>query len=717
MLKQFYKITAALLLAGMVNGCTSDLPEDTPLAEGNVPVQLNGMLRSLGDADDPGDGELITIGYPLEAYSGVQFYLSARTVDAPVSNYLLNQKISIGAKNTTDQGRNKLDGTVYYPLGEKAINLFSYTGSTISENGDITLTTGTETKNDYLLGVGTEADGETLKSGTSKNPVKHITYKHLMTRVDVKIEVDDDVEDTKPQSVTMQFYRSGSTAPIANRGTYNIFTGGNSEGNATSSPNESYSFSNITTNATTHYLVPNGTNLTTYTGQIFSSVKIDDYKATAEDLAALKFSKAKIESTGAETDFILNPGLAYDLTFVIKRLKITEIKVTVKPWTLKSGETEWGYEPKTMTLNTGTEYDGSDITKMVLKYKHTDDKTYQYIGVVNNQSIDFVTLPVNVASLAGLTADLYTADGLLSDDVTIEPDNDELKVLNIGQYGMKINSEGGENIYEISTPLQLALLVNNGAAAGRKYKLVKSLDMNNNSVELTTSQEFPSGAELNGNGQDILHFEIEGDGLFTVNNGTLKNFRVASGTITGNASICGTNNGTIEAVANEADVVGSSDATVGGIAATNGTSGTIIASVNAGDVLGGSTVGGIVGENKNTSADAIVACLNVGMLNRSATNLGGIIGTSAAGTTSGAIVNTCYWLTGTARKNQAVSDEVAVGNSSSVSGVSDERSADLAASSIRGEAIGKLNTALGSKPWAFELDTDKSSWPMAKPKP
>lgn len=73
MLKQFYKYMTALLIGGTIVGCTSDFPVENPPAEGDVPVQLNGMLRSLGDADDPGDGELITTGYPLEAYSGCSF--------------------------------------------------------------------------------------------------------------------------------------------------------------------------------------------------------------------------------------------------------------------------------------------------------------------------------------------------------------------------------------------------------------------------------------------------------------------------------------------------------------------------------------------------------------------------------------------------------------------------------------------------------------------
>ncbi len=264
--------------------------------------------------------------------------------------------------------------------------------------------------------------------------------------------------------------------------------------------------------------------------------------------------------------------------------------------------------------------------------------------------------------------------------------------------------------YEISTPLQLALLINKGATADRKYLIVNSLDMTNTSVKLTTSKVFPTDAELDGNGQDILHLDITGNGLFTENSGTLKNFRIASGLIKGNASICETNNGKIEAVVNQADIQ-PVDGIAGGIAGTNGGNGTILATVNTGNVLGGTTVGGIAGENKSTSAGAIAACLNVGQLNKAATNLGGIIGTSVAGTS---IVNTCYWLTGTARKNQGASNELAIGNNPA--NETDTNSADLAASSIRStEVITKLNGV--SSPWVFKLEAVRSSWPIATTQP
>ncbi len=723
MVKQIYKYMAVLLLAGMVIGCSPEALDHVPLTEGDVPIQLSGAVtRALGDPDDPGHGQLITTGNPLEDYTGINFRLTARTVDAPVSTYFINRPIGIVGAGDAG-GRNKITGNVYYPLGKTKIDLYAYTNANATETGDITLNAGTALANDYLLGIGTEVDGATPKSGKSDDPIEYITFKHLMTRVDVKIEVAGDVEETKPTSMTMRFLQGG---PIVNRGTYNIFTSGNSEGNATSNPSAEYAFSNITTTAQTHYLVPNGANLTTYSNQIASYLRIDDYEAVEEDLKALRFSQA--DKGGTKTDFVLEPGLAYDLTFVINRLKIVDIQLTLKDWDPRPGSTGWDYEPKTITL----ENDGSSnaytfnatnqITQMVLKYKDTDDKVYQYIGAGSwdgtSNKIDFVTLPADLTAGA-LTADLYTDAGLLVDGVSINPTTTSLQVIDLGQYGMKKNGE----ILEISTPLQFTLMLNDpGKLGNQKYSITKTIDMGGVNMAVTPN-DFPPGSELDGRGNEILNLEINGNGLFTSNYGTLENFRIVSGIIRGTSgdyyigSVCATNAGTIEAVVNQADIQPTSGQLyAGGIAGSNNSSGTIVASVNSGNILGGTRVGGIVGQNLNTDEGAITACLNVGQLYKGAEYLAGIIGYSD-GATSDPTVKSSFWLTGTARKNQGVSDEQAIGNNPA-NGV-DEISADLAESTIRSEALSLLNSALdaASKSWEFVMEQTKSSWPIPVPNP
>jgi hypothetical protein len=145
----------------------------------------------------------------------------------------------------------------------------------------------------------------------------------------------------------------------------------------------------------------------------------------------------------------------------------------------------------------------------------------------------------------------------------------------------------------------------------------------------------------------------------------------------------------------------------------------VLACLNAGNITNAIIVGGISGENKNVNAGAVTACLNVGSLNKSAINLGGICGKDEISANT-RIVDTCYWLTGTARKNQAVSNEIAIGNknTTSIMGLTFEVS-DLAAQTIRSTAIytDKLSSRLSADKYRFTLDSSVSSWPIPIPIP
>lgn len=697
MLKQIYKGSLWVLLLFGIGACSNEQLGDEPVP-GNTPIQLSGALTRAS-----GDGLLITNGNPLTEYSSANFYLSARIASGNDA-YFSNMSMTIG--NNQGSGRNNLNSQVYYPLGGTKINLYAHTGSVATGNpaNTIPLVSGTDREmNDILFGKGTDEIGAVVSgSSATDDQIKFITFRHQMTKVKVKIEVTNDVENQKPTTINMTFNNSA----IVSEGNLNMLTG------AVTAGAQDYTLTG-SVDGNIYYLVPTG-KIISGTNMI-KSLKIDDYTATDEDLANLT-----IQKTDEGNDFILSPGLAYDLTFKINRLKITEIKLTLKDWNIQGGTSEWGYEPKTLTLNTGGDYtvanDDSKITKMVLKYKHTDNNTYQYIGEGRwdgtENKIDFVTLPADL-SAETLTADLYTKDGLLADNVEINPSGiDGLNVVNLGKYGMKKNG----NVLEISTPLQFALMVNDGAKAGnQEYRLTKGLDMGNTAVSITPTT-FPAGSVLDGAGHDILNLNINGNGLFTENQGTLKNFRIASGLIKGSGTdaigaVCQTNKGQIEAVTNGANIEPASGQTIaGGICGINSTGGTIVAALNTGNVSGGTTVGGIVGNNQNITAGAITACLNVGMLNKGAATLGGIAGTSVSGTS---IVNSCFWLTGTARKNQAVSGELAIGNNPADAAVN---SADLVASVIRDAVtIDKLNTALTAilSSWEFKLDPNRSSWPIA----
>lgn len=719
MLKQLYKSTAWVLFLISMGACSNE-QLNNELAPGNTPIQLSGALtRATGE-----NGSLITTGNPLADYkaNNVKFYLSARTTDN--KPYFSNMDMSIG--NNESDGRNDLDSKVYYPLGGTEINLYAHTGkaATGTPPTTIPLTSGTALSNDILFGKGTDGTGSTVVSGKSDDPIKYITFKHLMTKVEVKMEIDGTVEDQKPSNISMTFNNSA----IVKEGNYDML-------NETATSNtQDYTLTGSSTGIV-HYLVPTGKTISG-TG-IIKSLKIDDYTASGTDLAALIIPQAeKSDGLGGtiSSDFKLESGLSYTLTFQIKRLKLTGIKLTLNPWTLSKGSSNWDYAPYRVNLTVNgysatNKYDvtkdENKITKMVLKYN--DGSTiYQYIGTGELDGAvaytDFVTLPSGDLSGGTLAADLYTKDGLLIKDVEVTLPAGTTSLSNGGNLsfdlsinGLKQNTGG---YYEITTPLQFALVMKNPQSD--TYRLMDNIDMDNTSIAFEPAN-FPSGATLDGNQHNILHLQMTGNGLVPANDGILKNIRIASGTITTGSGtyaggICGTNNGSIEGCVNEANIAASDSQIVGGICGLN--TGTILACLNTGNSLKGMTVGGICGENSNAITGAIKACLNVGLLNREATNLGGICG-SYTGTGSNKVIDTSYWLTGTARTNQAISNEVAIGLVPTGTTVTDFTNivSDLAPETIRSSIIiSNLSTAAGSS-WNFELNPMESSWPIPVPIP
>lgn len=721
MLKQLYKGIITTLALSAIAACSTEQFSDGKLAPGDTPIQLSGALTRTSSValtravEGDGSGGLITTGNPLfTSYQnkGITFRLSARTADSK-NEYFSNISMPV-EKNDVSNGTDKLTADAYYPLGEKEIYLYGHTG-TVSGN-KLPLTSGTGTVNDILLGKGTSTikKNSDQVSGSSIDPITYMTFRHLMTQVTVKIEVDTDpttgVNPAIPTDIKIQF----SNQSVIQAGTYDILSGTVLPTNTT----------NYELNVGTHYLVPTGKVLSGTTNPM-SSLKIDDYSATPADLAALVLPQAKKDDGSGGTilsDFKLDPGLAYTLTFQIKRLKLVGIKLTLSNWTTKSATPTWGYDPYTLGLNI-TDYsnapndlNGNAVNKLVLKYPN-GGKTYQYIGEVKDAGFSFVTLPTDLTSATGLTVDIYTADGLLVNDVVATySDADKKLAIQLDKNGLKKNTVG---FFEVTTPLQFALMMKNPEAT-KEYRLTNDIDMNHTPIAFAPAN-FPTGAILDGKGFSILHLVMSGNGMVPVNNGTLKQVRIASGTITSTSGyaggLCGTNNGTIVGCINDANIVTGTDQTVGGICGLNNAGKTILACLNTSNILTGQTVGGICGENQNITAGAITACLNVGMLNKSATKLGGICGTYTGVNT--AIINTCYWLTGTARKEQAIPNEVAIGGKDieEISNFTNGEVADLAASVIRTTAIDKLNAALTSNHWKFVLEPSISSWPIPVPNP
>lgn len=728
MLKQLYKGIITTLALAAIAACSTEQFSDGKLAPGDTPIQLSGTLTRTSSValtravEGDGSGELITTGNPLfTSYQnkGIAFYLSSRAADSR-NEYFSNIGMTV-AKNDANNGTDKLTADAYYPLGEEEIYLYGHTG-TVSGN-KLTLTSGTGIVNDILLGKGTSTVKKNSNqitnytsevSGSSTDPITYMTFRHQMTQVTVKIEVDTDpttgVEPTIPTDIKIQF----SNQSVIQKGTYDILSG-------TVSPTNT---ANYELNVGTHYLVPTGKVLSGTTNPM-SSLKIDDYSATPADLAALVLPQAKKDDGSGGTilsDFKLDPGLAYTLTFQIKRLKLVGIALTLSNWDTKSATPTWGYDPYTLGLNI-TDYSGGSndlngnvVNKLVLKYPNGGN-TYQYIGEVKGDKFGFVTLPTDLVSATGLKVDIYTADGLLVNDVVATySDADKKLAIQLDKNGLKKNTVG---FFEVTTPLQFALMMKNPEAT-KEYRLTNDIDMNHTPIAFEPTP-FPAGATLDGKGFSILHLVMSGNGMVPVNNGTLKQIRIASGTITSTSGyvggICGTNNGTIEGCINEANIMATTGQTAGGICGLNNDGKTILACLNTSNILTGQTVGGICGENQNATAGAITACLNVGMLNKSADNLGGICGTYT-GTVDEKIINTCYWLTGTARKAQATADEVAIGKTTvgTMASLTNE-AADLAASVIRTTAIDKLNAALTSNHWKFVLEPSISSWPIPVPNP
>lgn len=697
--KHIYSCYIAIITLSAISACSTEQIDETDIAPGNIPIVLQGALTRTGNG---------AVNEPLNSYSNLKLTAKAENGTDNYVDYFTNKAIS--SIGTEDGGKYQLDATVYYPLAKRNIRLYAHTGE-VSKDGEISLKAGNELTNDYLVSNGTDGEGT---EGNSETQVGLLTFRHIMTQVTVEVNTDTDsgMQADKPKNISFKLKGQKKN------GTYNIFTN-----TITSSDNDEYELG-----TGTNYLIPTGEKLSDKTG-VITSLIIDDYTATETDYNSLTISQAKLN--GTNSDFILSPGLAYTLTFNIKRLKVESITVKMTNWNTNEGDSEWDYTPYKVKMNfsngSGDAYSNSgenQITKFVLHHNG-----FQYIGEgkqeTDNVYAHFVTLPQNMGSNNGMTVDLYTKKGLLiaGHTVTYTAADGEAPAsfdIALGSNGMV--KQGG--YYEVTTPLQFYNMMQNPGTASDKYKLTANIDMNNLPDSYSPPADFQG--ELDGNGMSIMHLDLAGNGLVTKNSGTLKNIHIASGSITAAGEyaggLCGRNAGTIEGCINEADIITSGNVqTAGGICGLNENSASVFACLNTGNIHNATTVGGICGENHNQSANAIMACLNTGMLNNKATDLGGICGKQNETTTGNAVINTCYWLTGTARKIQSTSNEAAIGNNPGNATVED--AADLAPERIRSAekngAITKLNTILAtkSKAWEFKWELDKNGtytcvWPI-----
>lgn len=705
MLKHIYIGIFGVLLIGFAACSTEQLEEDNGLTPGTTPIQMMGAVTRAGDTNGN-----------LYGYAGL--YLSAKT-DVN-TDYFTNNAITVTSSEAT---KSVLDVHMNYPLDkDKTISLYGHSGEVT--NGNISLTSGTDATNDALISNGTDGSGT---AGSVNSPVSMLTFRHVMTKVTVKVEVNGSVEETKPTNIQIGF----DDSKVAGSGKYALTATTNETATDISG---SYTLEG-SADGTDNYLVPTGEILSGAAGFI-KSLKIDDYTATAEDCDALTIPQADLN--GTLSDLILKPGLAYTLTFKIKRLKVVGIALTMKEWDIKTGDGEWGYDPYKVKMNVAGGYSNSDdklISKIVLHYTPSSgqSETYQYIGTGVADGSDayahFVTLPKADKMTDGtLKADLYTRNGLLIVGHEVKfKEADTSFDINLGSNGMVIDVNG---YHQVTTPLQFYNMMSN-PEAGTKYRLTENIDINSLPLAITPTA-FPTGAELDGNGKSILHLKLKGSGLFTINNGTLKNIHSSFCSIDASESsdpyvggLCSINNGIIEGCINEADIKTNELQIAGGICGKNNDGGKILACLNTGNIPAGDKIGGICGENANPVAGAITACISAGMLHGSSnhhvdSDIGGICGYQSIAKTSGAVINACFWLTGTSRPAQGSSDEKAIGSfGNGITPLGDYciNTTNMTETLLRTEAVIKLNDALTGKGWKFEWDknsdgTYKTVWPM-----
>lgn len=701
-LKQIYKGgTLALLMA--VAACSAEQFSEETFTPGTTPISPMGALTR-GEETQPD---------VLKDYTNL--YISSLIKDGDKDLVFFTNKSLQVATTVEADGNYKLSTSVYYPSGNKEIKLYAHTG--MQTNGKIKLVSGIVKANNDILISNTAANGKegAGTAGTSENNVQLLTFSHAMTKVEVAFEIVDDVEETKPSSIELTFIDS----KVVKEGEYEL----------------AKAFDEAVTSTTGNYTLKNGINYLVANGatlsgnELIKSLTIDDYVATPADC-----KKLTVPQTDLESDFVLNPGLAYTLTFKIKRLKVEEITLTMKPWDIVTGDGSWGCHPYKVKMNFIGEYanSGEDaISKMVFHYtSESGAENYQYIAKVENGIAEFLTLPSDMTK-GTLTADLYTANGLLIQKhnmtYTAASGTDSQK------FGITLNANGmvkdeTDTHYEVGTPLQFYNMMKKPEE--NAYQLIENIDISHLPVNLE-SPSFPTGATLDGDGHSILHLNLAGNGLFAENNGTLRNLHLAFSTINSSSKntmyaggICSVNNGTIEGCINEADVTGNNQQIVGGICGQN--NGTILACLNTGNIPTGAEIGGICGENASNKASAIEACINTGMLHGSSNhgvkiNIGGICGFQSIVSTD-AIINTCYWLTGTARPEQGNSKEVAIGrfadevtDESSQAGYCNDAT-NMTETILRTEGKDKLNKQLGaSSVWKFEWKetngTSKTVWP------
>lgn len=618
--------------------------------------------------------------------------------------------------------------TPYYPLGGGEIRLFGFTGR-LYDGDKMVLNSGSADVNDAVLSNYGRRRGDPAVDpgyapigtpGNSSVPAELLQFRHVMTQINVNIEIDNTETppvDPEPTHVSL------GMAEIFSLGHYPIRAmepdPANETGADVATP---VGTARYNLQLGVNYVIPTGVDLV---GKRLTHLVIDDYIATAQDLTGFTV----FSTDPATPNMRLLPGYSYNLTLTVSRLQIRSIALSRVQWITHPVDAQVSYDPYVLELSLGGNYtnQGDDaVTKVAL---HSNDNRI-YVGKVSEDDpnrFEFVTLP---AAGAVEHADIYTDKGLLiSTDITPESFQGTTLNLILSEAGMLTENPGQpygpDNPYMITTPVQF---MNVAKDLSGHYKQAATIDLSN--LNLIGSDRIFNGfgdfsGTYDGNNNRIDELDIEGPGLFSTNNGTLRNIRIFSGTMDASGqtyagSICGTNNGTIVGCFNESRLADGTG-TVGGICGLNGTNGRVIACLNTGTVLQGNIVGGIVGTNNNTSEGAVSACINTGMLNPSAATLGVIIGSNPA--TNNNVVRASFGLVGSAQRTLGgveliIGSDNANAFDSSVLYPEILRNGLLPGETEDRRVVNRLNSEIATTPWAgiyeyiYDREITGSTWPV-----
>lgn len=235
MLKHIYKGVFDILLTDFA-ACTTEQLEEDDFTPGTTPILFAGTVTRAGEE----------VNGNLDDYSGLysnpntRLYLSAKTESG--SSFFSNTEITEIVHNSDI--KSNLKTTVYYPLDiKKKIYLYAHTGKATS-TGNLNLASGTGLINDALI---SNEDGKGTE-GSAEVPVELLTFCHVMTKLEVAIEVDktDDsaVENAQPEDISFRFKNS----VLPSTGTYSLTTN-----EVVATGNNAYPLS-----VGTHYVVPTG---------------------------------------------------------------------------------------------------------------------------------------------------------------------------------------------------------------------------------------------------------------------------------------------------------------------------------------------------------------------------------------------------------------------------------------------------------------------------